>query len=541
MRDWTRRGILGALASASALVLAGCTRAIARGPSTAPPADPPQPLVDAHCHLFNITDLPVASFAQTVLLKDYPGPEGPTWRQRRLADALRAIESILARRTPTAAEEARPLREQSFVAEQASQALSAADERALREEEMKAEAADPGRSPPRRPGADISAEGPGQCERGRGPELSVRSVSTWLRNLRGSRSALARELAREQGTGGYAPRLLCPALVDYSNWLGQELKSPLPDQVEMGGLLARDLSLPPIHGYVAIDPLRCGLVRTGRRPIDGNWDPLALARRALVDHGYAGVKLYPPMGFRASGNGAAQQQYPPRAVAQFGSAANLGAELDRSLEDIWALCLELDAPIMAHAGNSNAAGEDYGRRADPAYWLDVVRRHPELRIMLGHFGGFGTFSAGQPGLCVDGEVPFEASWEGAIGNFVHTNPDSRLFADISYLSEIFDRRSRDRAREGMLKYLALDRGGRHLVFGSDWIMLGVERQYPRPPGYVRRVVDFLAECRLSREEISGVLYGNAIRFLGLDSPSKARTRLLRFYSAHGLPADRLPA
>lgn len=537
MGDWNRRRILGTVVSASALALGGWTRALAGGLSGAQAAPTLQPLVDCHCHLFNITDLPAARFSQIVLLKDYPGPSGPNWRQRRLAAALRRIESILARRALTAAQEAARDPAQAFAGGPRTQALSARDEGALREEERKAEATGPEAAPPGE--ATFSDDKAAPCESSSGLGWSFRSVRDWLRDLRAPRATLARELAETQSAGGYAPRLLCPALVDYSNWLDQELKSPLPDQVRMGGLLARNLSLPPIHGYVAFDPLRRALIRTGRRPIDGRWDPLALAREALVDHGYAGVKLYPPMGFRPSGNGAAQQEYPRHVAAQFGGAANVGAALDQSLDEIWALCLELDAPIMAHAGNSVAGGRNFGRRADPAYWLDVVRRHPELRILLAHFGGFGTFSANQPTECRGG-VPFEASWEGTIGRFVGANPDSRLFADISYLSEIFDSSSRDRARAGMRRYLALDPGGRHLVYGSDWIMLGVESEYARAPGYVRRVADFMVDCGLNDEQISGVLYGNAIRFLGLDTLSKARTRLLAFYARHGLPADRLP-
>jgi predicted TIM-barrel fold metal-dependent hydrolase len=92
----------------------------------------------------------------------------------------------------------------------------------------------------------------------------------------------------------------------------------------------------------------------------------------------------------------------------------------------------------------------------------------------------------------------------------------------------------------MRRYLELDPGGRHLVYGSDWIVLGVDRNYARPPGYVRRVADFLADCDLADAQVSDILYGNAIRFLGLDTQSVMRRRLLAFYERHNLPAERLP-
>lgn len=538
MANWTRRRILGAAASLSALALSGCARALQGSTARAASPAPPQPLIDAHCHLFNITDLPAARFVQIVLLKRYPRPGGPTWWERQLAAALSDIERILARRAPTAAAEAAAARGGGFAAAPATSVpLPPPDERALREQETRAETAH--RRAAEAPGAEPAIMSAPRCEVSVGPSPSFGSARRWLRNLRGSRAALTRELAETQRSGGYAPRLLCPALVDYSNWLEQELISPLPDQVIMGGLLARDLSLPPVHGYVAFDPLRRALIRTGRRTIDGDWDPLALAREALRDHGFAGVKVYPPMGFRPAGNAAVEQPFPPRLVEAFGSTATLARELDISLDEIWALCQAEDAPIMTHAANSNAGGREFGRRADPAFWLDVVRSHPGLRILLGHFGGFGTFSHGQPAECRDG-VPFEASWEGTIGRFVAANPDSGLFADISYLAEIFQREDRLRALAGMRRYLALDPGGRHLVFGTDWIMLGIERQYPKRPGYVRRVADFLAQCGLSEAEVADVLYGNALRFLGLDGDTRARQRLLRFYAAHGLDPSRQP-
>jgi hypothetical protein len=181
---------LGTAASVAAFAVTGWARALAHSASPDDPPGPPWPLVDAHCHLFNITDLPVATFVQTVLLKDFAPPGGPTWRQRRLAAALRGIETILARRVPTAAQEARMGADRLFAAAPAAAPLSAAEERALREEETKAEAARPDRVPTI-PDAAFTAFDSGGCEISRWPALSLRSVRTWLRNLRGPRTTIA--------------------------------------------------------------------------------------------------------------------------------------------------------------------------------------------------------------------------------------------------------------------------------------------------------------------------------------------------------------
>lgn len=531
MQSWNRRRVLASFSSLAAFGLSGCARPYGSSRSLLSRASGMPPLIDAHCHLFNITDIPASSFVQKVLAELYERPGGPQPREVIIGNALRKIERILSKGVMTAGQEASLGPVQKSLSP-AAPALSDEDRREIEKQERQAEAAR----------EELLETAPLPCEPEGGPSPSFKSARTWLQSLRSRRAVMAEKLAADHARSGFASRLLCPALVDYSNWLDQALKSPLPDQIRAGGVLARDTSLPPIHGYVAFDPLRRALVRTGRPVIDGSWDPLSLVRDALVRHGYLGVKVYPPMGFRASGNAASGQAYPPRVEAAFGAASNVGQELDRSLEELWSLCLELDAPIMAHGANSNAAGDNFGRRADPTYWLPVVSKYPALRVMLGHFGRFGTYSAGQPvdPVCKGG-VPFDSTWEAVMGRYVQQHPDSRLFADISYLSEIFDKEERRRAVAGMKKYLEMDPGGRHLVFGSDWVMLGIEKEYPKGGGYPARVARFLAECGLRDADISGVMYGNALHFLGLTPGSGARERLLGFYQAHGLPAKRLPS
>jgi predicted TIM-barrel fold metal-dependent hydrolase len=116
-----------------------------------------------------------------------------------------------------------------------------------------------------------------------------------------------------------------------------------------------------------------------------------------------------------------------------------------------------------------------------------------------------------------------------------------LFADVSYLSELFSPKDRKRCIDRLQLYLNLDPGARHLVFGSDWVMLGIEKEYPKGGGYPHRVAALLADAGLGEEAIDGVMYRNALRLYGLDSDSVARRRLLGFYERHGLPATRLPS
>ena len=523
---WTRRRLLGSLSGLPLLGLTGCRLPDPNGGSSTPVL---APLIDAHCHLFNVTDLPASSFARIVMLKQYPHPPPPKDGEELLKRIFDAVQERVSRGVMTADQEARQPNLKMMIAD--APELSDADERQLDQYARDAEKA-LRKAPPQT----------GSCEPESGfPALSPRSVIGWLKDLRSPRARLAAKLTRAHAKSGFASRLLCPALVDYSNWLDQPLQSPLPDQVRAGGKLAINPSLPPVHGYVAFDPLRRALVRNKRPVKDGSWDPLALARDALVNHGYLGIKLYPPMGFRPSGNAETGQHYPHYVTEAMGIQLDVGTELDRSLDELWKLCLDLDAPVLAHGANSNAAGTDYGRRGDPAFWLPVVARFPKLRVLLGHFGRFGTYSADQPRGSASCEVPFEATWEAAIGRFVQANPDSFLYADLSFLSEIFDEKDRQRSIAGMKKYLKLDEGGRHLVFGSDWVMLGVTKEYSKDGGYPYRIVQFLKDCGLGDPQISGIMYENAVRLLGLAEGAGARDRLLKFYATHGLPPGRLPS
>jgi predicted TIM-barrel fold metal-dependent hydrolase len=524
-RALSRRSLIRGLGAVPLAALAACTKQPVKfaGPGMR------RRLIDAHCHIFNVTDLAASSFAQQVFLKDYVETIPPTRPQLKLRDALRKIERIISYRVLRAGSEADASSGMKALLLDAAQ-LTVEEEKALANEEKRAE--------------DALRELEGSqklfdCP-GRKTKPSLGSVVRWLRSLRSPRANLAGELVGAHRASGFATELLVPALVDYSNWLGQELTSPLPHQIRAMASVSRNTALPPVHGYMAFDPLRRALIRKGLPTVDGTWDPLQLTRQALKEHGFIGVKLYPPMGFRPSGNASAGQRYQPQLVRAFGTAEQLGFELDKSLDELWGLCRELDAPVIAHAAESNAAGRDFATRADPTWWFPVLERHRSLRVLLAHFGRFRSFAAesGQTENC-ESDVPFEHSWEAAIGRFVKRRP-GQLFSDISYLSEIFGKRERKRAVERFKAYLQLDPGGRHLVFGSDWVMLGIESDYLRGGGYPHRVADFLADTGLSPAEIDNIMYGNALRFLGLTAPSGARKRLLDFYERHGLPAERLP-
>jgi hypothetical protein len=129
-----------------------------------------------------------------------------------------------------------------------------------------------------------------------------------------NRYELAEELDQLHGKVAQKSRivLMTPAIVDFCKWLEDDDQLGIQDQVEVMARIACRKDGPRVHGFVGFDPLRQALYDHKASAADG--DPMAIVRRAIeVNHialsnsakvtgGFIGVKLYPPMGFRATDN-----------------------------------------------------------------------------------------------------------------------------------------------------------------------------------------------------------------------------------------------
>jgi predicted TIM-barrel fold metal-dependent hydrolase len=542
-------------------------------------------LIDVHAHVFNASDLPVVRFIKIVFIKHYP-KEAVSVLNIDDPDALdqlvRLFTFLVGRtRAPSAVDEVRVLDRQQQVA--TANAIQLDNDRAMilaladftRDkgvavdggqgglEKIQAAIERAGRSE----GIDVSGGAPPGADQATVTaynayrSLDLGRVLRWFGLFTRYRYSLAENLARDHERQKFPVGLLCPALVDYDHWLGQYVEgsgsSPLPEQVTVMGRIARRSEGPPVHGYIGFDPLRQAAFEAG---IFKGYDPLALVRKSLREEGFLGVKLYPPMGYRAIGNADPCQTYPgernaaverllslgpdDRAVEgcmtprpHAGSPA-LGRRLDASLGKLFDECVREEGAIIAHANDSNGANDGYSHRADPAYWLDVFVRWPKLRVALAHFGSFDAVSVGRP----DGATGAQASWEWTLGRWLQRNPRATVYADISYLVEIVGRNPADLAKYDatMIEWVSrFDPECRHLMFGTDWMMLGLDKAYE---GYTERVYQyFRRNIAFSDAMLSRLFSQNAATFLGLRQGDAARDRLRKFYRRHGLPEDRLPS
>jgi predicted TIM-barrel fold metal-dependent hydrolase len=379
-----------------------------------------------------------------------------------------------------------------------------------------------------------------------------------------NRYELAEELDQLHGKIGHKSRivLMTPAIVDFSKWLEDEDQLSIQDQVDVMTRIACRRGGPRVHGFIGFDPLRQALYDHHRRsPAD--MDPMAVVRRAIevnqivvgdstrTTGGLVGVKLYPPMGFRATDN-----RHLPDATfnepaylrsPDTGLGSQIGGKLDAALSKLYTWCSANNVPIMAHTSHSFGPSSDYEGRADPIFWADVIKQNafPQLRINLAHFGHFNkAVQYPRPQNYVD------ECWEWAVGKILTSSAE--VYADISSLGEILKTGSSRKIVECMKAFKEhFPNSDERLLYGTDWSMIAQEERFPklfssRP--FPDLMILFLRAVGYDDAQIEGIMFRNAVRFLGLGKAEfekfgekSTRGRLEKFYAAHNLSSDWMTA
>ena len=375
-----------------------------------------------------------------------------------------------------------------------------------------------------------------------------------------NRYELAEELDQLHGKVGQKSRvaLMTPAIVDFSKWLEDEDQLSIEDQVDVMARIARRKDGPRVHGFVGFDPLRQALYDHHRRS-PGESDPMAVMRRAIeVNHnvvgnstkttgGLVGVKLYPPMGFRpidnkrlpdANFNEPAYLRSPDT-----GLGSGIGSKLDAALSKLYTWCSANNVPVMAHTSRSFGPTTAYEDRADPLFWTNVLKQaaFPRLRINLAHFGHFNNaVQYARPQSYVD------KCWEWTTGKIITSSADA--YADISSLGEILNVGPSRKIVECMKAFKEhFPDSHERLLYGTDWSMIAQEERFPKlfsTKPFPEVMIFFLRAVGYNDAQIEGIMFRNAVRFLGLGKADRdrfgensTRGRLEKFYAAHGLSAD----
>ena len=471
--------------------------------------------IDVHCHCFNAADIPAGEFVAMRLKQ-----QSVAWA-RPLAALL---VGLLVKTAPDAEEELNVLRSKDVkllttdalaegTVKRQGTFFDALDARVRNAESRKSArlAPDPlleqiEREREALTGADKSMPGMREIAlKGDGPVGRYCRFASLLLHYRF-------EIVREHIRRYPRVHLLTPLIVDFDKWLprGSDASpsTSIGDQLEVMRLINRKLAhegvVTRVHPFVGFDPWRA--------IVDSN--VLEETKRAVRCGGAAGVKLYPPMGFRPIDN-----EHAPFPDGVGGSA--FGKELDRVLNALYSWCEEDGVPVVAHCADSNYSQKVYAddKRASPQWWAKVIPvgegGHPQLRLDLGHSGATSDQDWGAtPSL-----------WPQFVGCMMR--PDNRVYSDLSYHPAITaSQAANEQYFKSLSEFIGANSAARdRLMYGSDWAMVEIEKS----------AKNYLSEfVRGSRQELNDeqtrkILGANAAAFLGLRNGEPGRERLLGYY------------
>ncbi|HEY1936497.1 MAG TPA: amidohydrolase family protein [Candidatus Angelobacter sp.] len=280
--------------------------------------------------------------------------------------------------------------------------------------------------------------------------------------------------------------LMLASMVDYDWWLakGRRTSTPLKKQVEVMARISV-VSNGRLHGFVPFDPLREVAYWAGKPPETSLGDEpmvfssLELVKDAIENQGCVGVKLYPPMGFAPFQNKFRASEFwnrewlPSWMKEQIGSTRDnrmlpIGQRLDDVLGELYTWCCDNDVPLMAHSNASNGVIDEFKDLVDPKYWKAVLDCWPNLRISFGHLGGFSD-----PHNVGNANEPPERLID--LMSEEPNKPGANAYADVAYFTEVLSS-DRTLGNRILAEYKKLSDGKpailpHRLMYGTDWSLL----------------------------------------------------------------------
>lgn len=233
-----------------------------------------------------------------------------------------------------------------------------------------------------------------------------------------------------------------------------------PSQVKRMKLL-QDKYPDRIVGFVAFSPARR--------------NSLSHVQKAISD-GFKGIKFYPPMGYRPSGN--------------------TRTEYIQPIADLMNYCIGEEVALFAHCNNSGFQAfprENSGANSNPVYWEQLLMQtgYQGLRLCLGHGGGGeGWFSENKDTdhinvseilashISDDSETQKDWNRSYAAMVFKLCVNYKNVYCDFSYLDDMIrpdgsvDNLKRENFILRLSKLLTLyPEFGSKIIYGSDWHML----------------------------------------------------------------------
>lgn len=330
--------------------------------------------------------------------------------------------------------------------------------------------------------------------------------------------------------------LMLPSMVDYDYWLakGEATLTPLSTQVQVMRQIAV-VTGGRVHSFVPFDPLRqvaFGLEHASE-------DSYGVVTDAVEKYGCVGVKLYPPMGFAALGNkditGPGGTNFWSRAwLPGWTNRPDMGALLDDAMMKLLAWCETNQVPVMAHTSLSNGVVDKFEELAGAQYWEKALQAFPLLRVSFGHFGDTSPVE--------DGLARSRAFT--ALMNNGNSSPGRNAYADAGYFVEVLGREPDLRSQLKQLYEETATKGNAALanrfMYGTDWEMTLTEGSIADYLADFVRLFSQMEQGPAIRAEgitgLSSKFFGeNAASWIGFSAGGAARKRLDDFYAENKVP------
>lgn len=329
--------------------------------------------------------------------------------------------------------------------------------------------------------------------------------------------------------------LMLPSMVDYDWWLARGGGTPtlLATQIEVMQAISM-VTGGRVHAFVPYDPLR----QVAFELHHTHEDSFALVTAAIEKNGCVGVKLYPPMGFAALGNSALANPdgtsfWARPWLPDWTARPDMGSLLDRAMRKILAWCEKNHVPVMAHTNISNGPSHDFEELAGAQYWGRALNEFKALRVSFGHFGD--TAPVG------DGLARTRAF--ARLMNADAAQPGAFAYADAGYFVEVIDKNPQLR---DLLRVVYDETAGKgdaalanRFMYGTDWEMTLAEGSVDTYLSGFEALMDELEARPASQakglRDFSLKFFGmNAAKWIGLHRGEKARDRLDAFYARNGM-------
>jgi hypothetical protein len=283
---------------------------------------------------------------------------------------------------------------------------------------------------------------------------------------------------------GYGVRHVMNISCDFDFFLGceNEIRSPLAEQIAVHEKIYQHT-----NGY-AIPVL-------GVNPWKMSHDKeyVTLINNTLARGIYKGVKLYPSIGYTATG------EFPDKLRHRTCDGHDISEDrMKKGMETLISIVAEHKAYITSHTTYSKGAEPGYERFSSAKYWIEHLRKRPDLRVNFGHMGDPGSKGDSK---WREGFLSLMRDYENVYGDFGYHDYDNYdvLKHDLTSFQDNYS--------VSILK---------KITYGSDWYMISKDKG---SNAYLcsasRNFEKAVSDGMIKNEHLRDMFYNNAARFLNL--------------------------